>query len=138
MGSLSVGLDGAQPDIAILILNLNWRHDRLSTILHGDFIDGSSILNAKSDISDSVSMLDKMLIHSLARVWLINRAQNKGGALLVPYHMLCDLSLTSLQPLVGQILEAKPASVEGGSLLGITHPEGYVIFVIQLLPKRRI
>lgn len=67
-------------------------------------------------------MLCQMMVELLRAVWAIDRAKNKESVVVFDY-MVGNRPFSSLQTLVGVVLEAKLGGVIGSSLLGITNPE---------------
>lgn len=123
MDHITVSLDSREDHSSILIREFIRGSDRYRSIGNGVLIYGSGVFNSEGNVLDSIAMLNQMLVHFFRGIPLVNRAEDKGSPSVVPHHMAGDSPLPSLQPLIGQILEAKPGSIEGGSLFGIPNPK---------------
>ena len=124
VSSVSVGLDGCDDNGSVLVGKLAGRRNRNPAVSSGVFVDGLSVLDIKGNIFDSITMINKVAVHLLGAVLVVHRAKAESCALVVPDHMACNLSLSILKPLVGQILEAKSGGIVSSSLLTVSDPEG--------------
>jgi len=113
---------------------MNW----CGSILNWILINGSSIINSKSNISNSIPMLDEMLIHSFTRVVMINWTKNKDSSFMVFHGMTSNVSFTSLKPFIGKILKPKSWSVEWSSLFCVSNPKGKMIYFRMKLYRKPI
>lgn len=123
MSCITIGSYSGDDDCTVLILEFSgtWNWD--SSSFDSEIIDCSWVLNSECDISDTVTMLNQMMIHFLIGVLLIHWAEYKDSSICVLDCMIGDSSLSSFESLIGEIVESKSTSVEWCSLFGVTDPE---------------
>lgn len=80
---ISISKNGWENDWAVSIFMLGGRWDRYCSSFDGSFIDGFAVLNLNGNISDSISMIDEMLIHCLAGIFVVDRLKDEYCAFLV-------------------------------------------------------
>ena len=138
MSCISIGLNCWRDNWSIFIWNLTWRTNWSSSICNGMFIDCSTVLNDETNISDSISMVDKMLIHLFWRVFVVDRRKDKGSSFMISYNMANNLPFSGLQSLKGKILKAKSGSIVSCCLFGVSDPKGDMSYIKMEIPKRKI
>jgi len=74
MCGIAVGLNLGQPNRSILIRDFVGFSNAGGTVLNGVFIDGFGVFYGEGNIFNAITMLDKMIIHILVRVLVVNRA----------------------------------------------------------------
>ena len=57
---------------------------------------------------------------------------------MVSNDMAHNLSISSLQAFVSEIVEAEPRSIVRSSLFGVSYPEGDMIYISYIVPKANI
>jgi hypothetical protein len=138
VNSITIGFNWSQNNNTIFIWNLirfsNWNSSIVNCIL----ISGSGILNLKSNILNSISVIDKMVIHLFRWCILIDRTKNKSSTLVVSNNVARNLSIASLQAFVSEVVKSKPWSVVRSCLFGVSYPESDMIYIINILPKANI
>lgn len=126
VGRVPVGPDGSHDNGSVLVGELAGRRDGDSAVGGRVLVDGLGVLDVEGDVLDSVSMVNKVLVHFFGTVLVVDRAETESGSLVVPDHVAGDLSLPVFKALVGEVFEPEAGGVVGGRLFGVSDPEGEV------------
>lgn len=102
------------------------------------FINCPWILNSKSYILNSISMLYQMIVHFLRRISMINRAEHKSSSLMVPNNMTSNRSFSCFKSPICKIAKSKSGCIIRGSLFRVPNPKGKMVWILYELPKARI
>lgn len=127
MGSLAVSSDWWNDDWTVFVFQFSRGKDRYSAIFHSKVVNSFGVFNRKSNVPNTISMLNKMSVHIFVGVLLINRAEDKDWAFSILNNMTGNTSFTSFKSFVGKIVKTKSTGVERGGLFGVTNPECDVI-----------
>lgn len=127
VGCISISSYWWIDNISIFVLYFGWSMYWSSSVFDRIVIDCGSIINSEGNISNSIPMLNKMFIHCITRVLVIDRAQNKNSSIMVFECMLSNFSFSCFKSFVCKILKSKSGSVEGCSLFCIANPKCDVV-----------
>ena len=94
--------------------------DRLGTTSHGFFVDSTDISNSESDIFNTITTTSNLIGHFLRRLWLNRGLEYEDGVVLLD-NMRCNITRTSLQTLIGDVLETEPNAVVSSGLLCVCY-----------------
>lgn len=127
MSSLSICSDWGNYHSSIFVLKLCWGLDWNSSALNGKVINSFWVLDCKSYVSHTVTMLDQMSVHFIVWILLVDWTKNENWSFSVLDDMTGNSSLSSFESFVGQILKTESAGVEWCSLFCVSHPKGDMV-----------
>jgi len=127
MSSLAICMNGWNYDNSVFILQLCWGKNWFSSTFNSKVINCLWVLYCESNVSNTITMFNKMMIYLLVRILLINRAKNKNRTLCVFDNMTGDSSFPSFKTFIGKIFKTKSACIKWSSLFSITYPKGDMI-----------
>mmetsp|Transcript_19254 Transcript_19254/g.29532 ORF Transcript_19254/g.29532 Transcript_19254/m.29532 type:complete len:368 (+) Transcript_19254:150-1253(+) len=123
---VSESLDLGDDNTTIIVLVSGGLLDGGGSSLDGLLENASGIINGESNILDSVSVLVVVGGEILVSSRVQRGSEGKDDSSL-SHNVGGEFSVSSLESLVGEVLEAESGAVEGSGLLGVANPEPNVV-----------
>lgn len=127
MSSLAICMNWWNYDNSVFILQLSWSKNWFGSTFNSKVVNCFWVLNCESNVSNTITMFNKMMIYLLVRILLINRAENKNWSLCIFDNMTGDSSFSSFKAFIGKIFKTKSTCIKWSCLFSITYPKSDMI-----------